>query len=80
VPGTRPQIAENYKIMSPVAIPKLGLDPAGKASMHLVWSGTWGDNPPPEPFPMDSMRVDVLRGQESEDIAHKAVVQLLSIL
>ena len=79
LPGARPETAKDYKLISLSAIPGLVSKPGDKPSVHLVWGDTWKDKAP-EPFPMDSIRIDVIGGQEIHYLAHTTLHRLLSIL
>lgn len=77
VDGTRPEIDSTYSPPQVAAIPQLER-PKGDAGIILVW-GEFEEEP--EPFPMDSMRIDVLAPEEAaQQCVENVIPALLSQL
>lgn len=74
VPGTKPEISPALTEVSPLAaLPVLGLDDKGRATMRLAGGLEWGQLANMREFPMDSLRVDIVGSDElDENVADEA--------
>lgn len=73
LPNSRPNIAPDFRPLSLAAIPVFD------RRILLTWEDKWGDVPP-NPFPMDSLRVDVIVAERQEPIGEQVLRTFLRIL
>ena len=73
LPNARPNFAPDFQPISLAAIPTFNI------GLVLTGGDTWGDTPP-DPFPMDSLRIDVGETRDGDVIGERALKMLLRIL
>lgn len=76
--SARPEISPDFSPMALAVIPTLGVDESHGASLLTVWGEEWDD--PPDPFPMNSLRIDVLTAPRDSagEVARSLLDSLLS--
>lgn len=78
IPGTRPDIDPKYRPRAMAAIPLLISNRRTKPGMLLCWAEEWQDRP--DPFPMDSIRIDIMASEKQSIVAQEMLLRLLRLL